>query len=252
MENYLSIGEVAKIKGISCKALRYYEKIGILKPVMINQETGYRYYSNDQLVIIDIILTCMDFDIPLKQFKNYIKKDNSFDLEKLLVDGNKLVEAKIKNLQYKKQFLLDLSLNANRSDKIKNNQDFFIEEFKKRYFLILPSSDDFKNYSQISKTYTDLVFQCKSLNSSDGLNQGIIYLKENDKLLSYAFLQVSNLNDSPNNLYIVPSKKYKCKVLTLDELNKIDKFKNGMIIKELFELNLSPHKRLFELQIPID
>ena len=31
MDGYMTIGEVAKVKQISIKALRYYEKIGILK-----------------------------------------------------------------------------------------------------------------------------------------------------------------------------------------------------------------------------
>ena len=32
MKGYLSIGKVAKLKGVSVKSLRYYDEIGILKP----------------------------------------------------------------------------------------------------------------------------------------------------------------------------------------------------------------------------
>lgn len=31
-----SIGEVSKIKGVTIKALRFYEKIGLLKPYEVN------------------------------------------------------------------------------------------------------------------------------------------------------------------------------------------------------------------------
>ena len=49
MDGYMTIGEVAKVKQISIKALRYYEKIGILKPAYCDPDTGYRYYKNEQM-----------------------------------------------------------------------------------------------------------------------------------------------------------------------------------------------------------
>ena len=38
-----TIGEVGRICGISAKALRYYDKIGIISPDHISEENGYRY-----------------------------------------------------------------------------------------------------------------------------------------------------------------------------------------------------------------
>ena len=55
MDGYMTIGEVAKVKQISIKALRYYEKIGILKPAYCDPDTGYRYYKNEQMLAIDKI-----------------------------------------------------------------------------------------------------------------------------------------------------------------------------------------------------
>lgn len=54
-KNLFSIGEVSKIKDITIKTLRYYHKIGILTPKVIDENTGYRYYSIDQFIYIDII-----------------------------------------------------------------------------------------------------------------------------------------------------------------------------------------------------
>ena len=42
-----TIGEVGRICGISAKALRYYDKIGIISPDHISEENGYRYYSRE-------------------------------------------------------------------------------------------------------------------------------------------------------------------------------------------------------------
>jgi len=45
----LSIGEFSKICGVSTKTLRYYDEIGLINPDEINAESGYRYYSIEQL-----------------------------------------------------------------------------------------------------------------------------------------------------------------------------------------------------------
>ena len=36
MERYLSIGEMAKARGVNVQSLRYYEKLGILVPEYVN------------------------------------------------------------------------------------------------------------------------------------------------------------------------------------------------------------------------
>ncbi len=46
----LKIGEFSKLSMLTVKALRFYEKEGLLSPVQVDQWTGYRYYETDQLV----------------------------------------------------------------------------------------------------------------------------------------------------------------------------------------------------------
>lgn len=40
--------------------------------ISVDEQTGYRYYSPDQLPILDVILLCPDFGMPLKELKSYI------------------------------------------------------------------------------------------------------------------------------------------------------------------------------------
>lgn len=49
------IGEFSKLAKISIKALRYYDRIGLLKPAMIDSATQYRYYSFEQLETVRMI-----------------------------------------------------------------------------------------------------------------------------------------------------------------------------------------------------
>lgn len=95
---YLSIGKVAKQKNISIKALRYYDEIGIFVPAYINPKTNYRYYTKEQLPMLDAVNLCLKLGIPLKTLPTYIN-NGIFDFSALLSDTRKLAEEKIQGIQ---------------------------------------------------------------------------------------------------------------------------------------------------------
>ncbi len=97
MSQYMSIGKVSKLKNVSIKSLRYYDQIGILKPAFVNTETNYRYYTNEQLYLLDAITVCIKLGIPLKDLNNYVES-SSINLQKLLYDGKILAEQKIMDI----------------------------------------------------------------------------------------------------------------------------------------------------------
>ena len=74
---FFTIGEVSEIKGITKKALRFYEKIGLLKPHHINPENGYRFYSWEQFVAMDIIRAMRALDISPRVIKAVMEKRNT-------------------------------------------------------------------------------------------------------------------------------------------------------------------------------
>lgn len=99
MEQYLSIGEVAKTRGVNVQSLRYYEKLGILVPAYINPENGYRYYSLEQIMILDTIILCVELGIPLKLLKNYVDENGQLEFERLLNAGRRLAKDKIQKIE---------------------------------------------------------------------------------------------------------------------------------------------------------
>ena len=56
-QDMYKIGDFSKMSKTTIKALRYYEKEGLLKPVFIDQNTSYRYYESSQLVDISKIVS---------------------------------------------------------------------------------------------------------------------------------------------------------------------------------------------------
>jgi DNA-binding transcriptional MerR regulator len=63
----IKIGDFSKLSQVSVRALRYYEEMGLLKPVEVDRFTGYRYYSVDQLPRLNRILALKDLGLSLEQ-----------------------------------------------------------------------------------------------------------------------------------------------------------------------------------------
>ena len=95
----LSIGEAAKIKQVSAKSLRYYETIGILKPAYVDPSSGYRYYSPNQMIDLDVILTCIELGIPLKSLTDHKTNRGSLNLKELLISGRDTALANIRRAE---------------------------------------------------------------------------------------------------------------------------------------------------------
>ena len=45
----LKISDFSKLSHLTVKALRFYEKEGLLKPVSVDEWSGYRFYETSQL-----------------------------------------------------------------------------------------------------------------------------------------------------------------------------------------------------------
>ncbi len=67
------IGEFSKIAQVSGRLLRYYDEIGLFKPQHIEPETGYRYYSADQLPCLNRILALKALGLSLEQIQRLLK-----------------------------------------------------------------------------------------------------------------------------------------------------------------------------------
>lgn len=71
-----TIGQFSRICKISTKALRHYERIGLLLPDRVDQENQYRYYSPEQIDAVKAITFMKDLGIPLKTVKQIIEQGN--------------------------------------------------------------------------------------------------------------------------------------------------------------------------------
>lgn len=98
-EELYSIGEVSKICNVSKKALRFYDKIGLISPDYISQENNYRYYSRKTLLFVPVIKYYKQMGFKLEEMKNLMDnnryefhakkmRDKSDELKKLREEIN--------------------------------------------------------------------------------------------------------------------------------------------------------------------
>ena len=73
------IGEFSKLSHVTVKTLRYYDRIGLLKPAKVDRWTSYRYYSADQLPRLNRVLALKDLGLSLHQIARLLDEPLSPD-----------------------------------------------------------------------------------------------------------------------------------------------------------------------------
>ena len=74
------IGEIAEFFGVSRKAIRLYEKKGIIKPVEVDVQNGYRYYSVEQVQQLNALLELKALGFSLDEIKTVIDGEATKEL----------------------------------------------------------------------------------------------------------------------------------------------------------------------------
>lgn len=72
-QELLSIGKVSALYGVSVQTLRHYEKIGLFSPAEVNRDTGYRYYTVEQLPRLEFILFFKRLQLSLPQIREILE-----------------------------------------------------------------------------------------------------------------------------------------------------------------------------------
>lgn len=91
-ERYISSGRFAKMARVSVRTVRFYDKQNILKPSYVDEDTGSRYYTSDDLVRLQQILLYKYLGFSLDEIKELMVKagDKNF-----MVDSMKLQQTLI-------------------------------------------------------------------------------------------------------------------------------------------------------------
>jgi DNA-binding transcriptional MerR regulator len=87
----MSIGRFARLTGLTMKALRHYDDLGLLRPAAVDPETGYRSYSSAQVGRAEAIRLLRRLEVPLDHVSMLIATEDPAVVRSVLIDGKESV-----------------------------------------------------------------------------------------------------------------------------------------------------------------
>lgn len=152
MRKFFSIGEAAKAVHTTSETLRHYDRIGLVKPGKKDEWTGYRYYTEQDIVRLNTVRALQLMDLPLREIKKILEYD---DLEKIvdfLAQTEKKADEKIAALQYSKTRVQASKADYEKKLQMRKNlSGTFLKDFPERVILLsdtleTPTLDNLWNY----------------------------------------------------------------------------------------------------------
>ncbi|WP_329218239.1 MerR family transcriptional regulator [Streptomyces sp. NBC_01485] len=75
----LTIGAFAARARLSAKALRLYDRLGLLAPALTDEASGYRYYRADQVERARLVAMLRQLDMPLARIAEVVETPDGFE-----------------------------------------------------------------------------------------------------------------------------------------------------------------------------
>jgi DNA-binding transcriptional MerR regulator/effector-binding domain-containing protein len=99
MSNVVSVGRFATITHLSVKTLRHYHQVGLLEPAEVDPETGYRYYTLDQLPTAQLIRRLRDLRMPVADVGAVLVANSATERDGLISAHIDRLESELANTQ---------------------------------------------------------------------------------------------------------------------------------------------------------
>ena len=136
MKEYYRIGETASLMGITTQTLRFYDKIGLVKPIKIDPRTGYRYYAYEQFHFIDRIKYLQSLGMPLDDIKEVMLSKKVERLLPFLDQQKKVLEEEEKKIRHQIEMV---DWYKDYFTYMERNEDApCVMHLKERYYLQVP------------------------------------------------------------------------------------------------------------------
>ncbi|MBQ2901827.1 MAG: MerR family transcriptional regulator [Agathobacter sp.] len=253
MKNYFTISEFAKLRNININSLRYYEKLGLLKPAVVDENTGYRYYSAEQVSILNKIILCIQLGIPLKEMVQFLDGDGNLQSQMLLEQGRIIAQKRIREMQNNLDYI-EYSLKNIEENKVFMHQTGVYERyFEERKVMITDYYTDIAVLepkcflAEISNIYK--YAQKKGMFPILPAGQ-IMKLDEDGQVRFCFFLEILNCDKMEEKVLTIPAGTYSCVQVelepTLDFLKVIEESWKEEGAKTIILNNVMLEKYSFE------
>jgi DNA-binding transcriptional MerR regulator len=81
----VTIGEFSRASHLSVKTLRHYHEVGLLEPSDVDPSNGYRYYTEDQIPLAQVISRLRALQMPIADVKSVLAAPDPEARNRLIV-----------------------------------------------------------------------------------------------------------------------------------------------------------------------
>ena len=261
-KDYFSIGEISRIKGITIKALRFYDRIGLLKPSYKDPFTRYRYYHLSQFVYLDIIKAARAMDIGPKDLIPFFKNKDSRSLMDFLDKHKEITRRKMDELTDIISGIDEVKNSVKRAETASGEDKVYYRSLPERYAVASPFGRD-KLPEEYSLDYSELYLTVSKFELVNTYEDGLMFSKnDRDEFCpSSLCVFVADSKDCPDCCRI-PAGNYACVCYTKEEaeqqqqklweeLHEKSRIPLDMIQVGLLTDLLAEEPALFELQVRV-
>lgn len=213
------LGEVSEITGIHKDTLRFYDKIGLLKPRYVNPDNKYRYYTYDQFWSLDIITCCRSLNIPIKTIKAILASSSNDMVMELLHEHQRTA---LRLCAYYRKISEDIDWYMEQYEMIKHTNAkprVTIKSLPPRQTLYGENPDDTHAYP------LNLQKLCrKAMKQSDFIRRNYGFILDETKIFDDEFVKKGEYisfeenefeNVEPKYLCSIPGGKYACFIVNV-------------------------------------
>lgn len=139
----LSIGKMAKLNQITVQTLRYYEKIGLMEPAIVDAASNYRYYHITQSAKLDMIQYMKCLGMSLDAIKLYFEHKDIESFSSLLLEQEDWIDHRVNELNAMKMAAKQYRHNIGRYMQAPTSGLIRLEDMKERRIFSYDSGMNF-------------------------------------------------------------------------------------------------------------
>lgn len=254
---FFLISQFAMFRNVHVSSLRYFEKLGVLKPAKIDQWTGYRYYTLDQLVDLDAILMCIDAGIPLRELQNFLETDSSIRTKSLVEYGAEKTRANIELLQNKLK-RMDYVLKYIEDNRQYKEDEFYNKKLDARKIITVDTPPCRIDSNTMQETIAKLYQKANEAGFLPLYPIGLLIHYENGEATIKMYLSVIGESGSAADTLVLPAGNYRCTRFHFDPGMDIYKevtkrygqiTQGNILVENMFFDICSSDKQLSEIQL---
>lgn len=272
-QKLLMIGEMAELNHVSTQTLRLYDKYNLLKPEYLDPETGYRYYTIEQCVKLDLIHALKSCRLSLEKIRGIFELSSEELLLQVLEEQAARLTDEIHSLAMSRNNLNRIQRNLQVLHSLPPFGQVFFEYIQERKIDLQDTEFDF--FSQGYSGYEKMLRHMQNylhenhLPPSYFVNVGTMMEQEYFVKGAYrsqtAFIFVDDLYPPTDSIRILPQNMYMSVVSDRTSLEKQyagklyeEMEKNGMqpcgdyICEVLTQFSLRDYGELvYKIQVPV-